>query len=223
MNSFYLKIIACISMFMDHLALVFSPAILPLTYIGRFAFPIFAFQASLGYEHTKNFAKYILRLLVFALISQIPFKLFFNNNDLNVIFTIMLGVIGIYIYDKMISKNLHIVGLLGLALIAYIAEFFHMDYGCYGVFLIFLFYIAKDKKFLMILGYIAITVILFINKMIVYGAYDLLTWQLVFTLFAIIPILFYNGKQGKKTKYALYIFYPLHIILLYLLKLSISG
>ena len=76
MTSFTLKIIALITMFIDHSGYVFAGNFSFCNFIGRIAFPIFAFQISEGYKHTKNLKKYFLRLGIFALISQIPFSLF---------------------------------------------------------------------------------------------------------------------------------------------------
>lgn len=221
MNSFKLKILACFTMFLDHLGRLFSPAIYPLIYIGRLAFPIFAFQASLGFSYTKNIKKYITRLLIFALIAQIPFSLYFNTSDLNVLFTLLLGILGIWAYEKLAAKDLHVLGFLTVALFGFLAELFSTDYGCYGVFIIFLFHIAKNNKILITIGYSILTTITYLNLIIVHGYHVEFIWQLVFALFAIIPILFYNGKQGKKVKYIIYIFYPLHILLLYLVKIFI--
>ena len=73
MSSFVLKIIAIISMFLDHLSYSIYGHFSWLNYLGRLAFPIFAFQITEGYSHTKDLKKYFLRLGIFALISQIPY------------------------------------------------------------------------------------------------------------------------------------------------------
>ena len=105
MTSFALKIIALISMFCDHFGDAFVKHFSFLNLIGRIAFPIFAFQISEGFLHTKNIRKYFLRLGIFALISQIPFSLFstkFLNSSpfsLNVFFTLFIGLLGIYLFD----------------------------------------------------------------------------------------------------------------------------
>lgn len=221
MNSFLLKIFACFSMFLDHLGRIVTPAIYPLVYIGRFAFPIFAFQISEGVTHTKNIKKYMLRLLIFALISQIPFYLYLTKTGLNVFFTLLFGVIAIYIYKELSAKKLLPLGILAVGIIAYISYLLKTDYNWYGVLIIFLFYIAKNKKVLMALGFLTLTTIMYLIKIINFGsAHPVYLWQLTCTLLAIIPILLYNGKQGHKVKYAIYLFYPLHILILYLCQLA---
>jgi len=106
MDAFVLKITAIISMVFDHSGyLIFNGELSYFNYIGRLAFPIFAFQIAEGYIHTRNFKKYAMRLGIFALISQIPFFLFAHyvvgeGFVLNVLFTLFLGLAAIYAYDK---------------------------------------------------------------------------------------------------------------------------
>lgn len=108
MTSFALKILACITMFIDHLGYIIFHKFSYFNYIGRLAFPIFAFQISEGFVHTKNIKKYFLRLGIFAVLSQIPFSLFhstFSNEfSLNVFFTLFLGLLSIFLYDKIPYK-----------------------------------------------------------------------------------------------------------------------
>ncbi len=109
MTSFALKIIAIVSMFCDHFGDAYIGSFSFFNLIGRIAFPIFAFQISEGFIHTKSIKKYFLRLGIFALISQIPFWLFVhkflgtNDLSLNVFFTLFLGLLGIYLYDYIVK------------------------------------------------------------------------------------------------------------------------
>lgn len=231
MTSFSLKIIALISMFLDHISYPIFGSFSYLNLIGRIAFPIFAFQISEGFIHTKNVKKYMLRLLLFAFISQIPFQLFHfkfvnpNSIALNIFFTLLFGLIAIWIYDclkKTIGKSeknkFHleiIVGLIVTCLIAYIAELLHTDYGFWGVIVVFMFYFFKEDKKAMIISFIALCVIKYGYRLIVYG-FNMPTLLLgIFTILPIIFISLYKGKQGKKIKYLLYFFYPIHLLLLY--------
>lgn len=113
MSAFVLKIIAYITMFIDHLGYVVNNGKFSyFNFIGRLAFPIFAFQISEGYIHTKNLKKYFFRLLLFALVSQIPFILFVStvtkSFSLNVFFTLLLGLLAIFVYEKVQYKSLGI-------------------------------------------------------------------------------------------------------------------
>lgn len=150
MSSFVIKLIAIISMFCDH----FGDAIIGhfsfLNVIGRIAFPLFCFQIVIGYKHTKNVNKYLLRLFLFGLISQIPFSLFCYSylgriDLLNVYFTLALGLLAIYMLDVFPKKYKSLAILLSLVLMI-IAEFAQTDYGWFGVCLIICIYLFYNDK-----------------------------------------------------------------------------
>ena len=110
MSSFVLKIIAVISMLIDHSGYLIFNRFSFMNYIGRLAFPIFAFLITEGYMHTSNLKKYFLRLLIFAILSQIPYTLFINtftnSFSLNTLFTLSLGLLAITVYSKLNNKYL---------------------------------------------------------------------------------------------------------------------
>lgn len=219
MSSFVLKIIACITMICDHLGYLFYKGKLSFfNYIGRIAFPIFAFQISEGYIHTKNLKKYIIRLFIFAIISQYPFMIFHNliSNELalNIFFTLLIGLISIIIYDKLQCKPLALIIDL---LLACLAEFTNCDYGSYGVLIILLFYIFRNNKLLMTLTFSLCTIINYGIKIYKYGLFQIYSLLCIFTILPIFIINLYNKKQGKKVKYFLYIFYPAHLLIIYIL------
>ena len=216
MTSFILKIIAVITMLFDHAGYILFSKFSFMNYIGRLSFPIFAFLITKGYKYTKNLRKYFARLLIFAIVSQIPYMLFINtfsnSFSLNILFTLALGLLGITLYDKIEYKPL---GILLVTLLSLIAQFLHFDYGWFGIAIIFIFYIFKEKKLLMNLFF---CIVVFINYF-----YNYLTtlrieyiFIILFCFFSLIPINLYNEKKGKNIKYFLYVFYPLHLIVLYL-------
>lgn len=216
MSNFVLKIIAMFTMFLDHLGYALYGHFSNFNYIGRVAFPLFAFGISEGYAHTKNKWNYCLRLLMFGLISQVPFmwfcSIFQTDARLNIFFTLLLGLIAIIGYEQCKSKS---VGLLLVACLACTADFFKTDYGYWGVLVIFIFHIFKEKKWLMYLSYIALCLVRFLPLALMTGFF--IEYGLLFlgTVLPLILIHFYNGKKGPNTKYFLYIFYPIHLILLY--------
>lgn len=216
MSSFVLKIIAIITMFIDHIGYAIFGHFSYFNYIGRIAFPIFAFQISEGYMHTRNLKKYVFRLFIFALISQIPFMLFYSiiSTDfyLNIFFTLLLGLACIYIYDKSKYKSLAIIASI---LIGLIAEFSHCDYGFYGVAIILLFYIFKNSNIKSSTAFVLATIIHYLIPVLKYGFYYQYLYLLLATLIPVIFITLYNGKKGKDTKYLLYLFYPIHLLLIY--------
>lgn len=217
MSAFALKIIAIITMFADHIGYAIYGHSSYLNYIGRIAFPIFAFQISEGYIYTRNLKKYFLRLFIFALVSQLPFLLFYNSlvsNSfcLNIFFTLIIGLASIFIYDK--SKN-KIFGIILCTLLALLAQYTKCDYGFYGVSIITLFYIFKKSKIKSSIAFIFATTIKYLFYMIKYGFYNVYLYLLLCSLIPIIFISLYNGKKGKDTKYLLYLFYPIHLLLIY--------
>ncbi len=216
MSSFVLKVIAVVSMCFDHIGACLTHGVASgWNYVGRLAFPIFAFQISEGYSHTHNLKRYFWKLFVFALISQIPFNLFeytlgFDLN-LNVLFTLFLGLLAITIFDKAPNKLL---SFIGAAICVVLGEVLHVDYGYWGVLVVFCFYLFKSNKLVMSLVFLLLVIAKYCNSFIASGFYYKYIALALGTYLSIIPIVLYNGKQGPKTKYFLYIFYPLHLAIL---------
>ncbi len=234
MTSFILKIIAIISMAIDHIGIAYFKYTTSMNVIGRIAFPIFAFQISEGYTHTKNLKKYFFRLFLFALISQIPFflfeSLFMEDYSLNIFFTLFFGLLCIFIYDKICNSSHHIskkkwldislkyiLAFTVIFFIGILAQVCNFDYGFFGIAIIFLFYFFRNHKVLMAISFILACIINYLPNIIKYPQYIGIYSQLC--LFTILPIIFicmYNKKQGKKIKYFLYAFYPIHLLLIYI-------
>lgn len=217
-----LKWIATITMLIDHIgaiivsevawqqginlfnASLFEPIVLlywALRLIGRLSFTLYAFLLVEGFVHTRNKVKYSALLFVFFLISEIPFDLAlhnapFNMSNQNIFLTLFLGVLMMSTIDYFHQKGKW-VGYLIVLIFGIINEFLMADYGFYGILLISLFYLFKEEKVtrffsVLILGLYQMTAglsILFIDK--------------------------YNGLRGKQPKYFFYLFYPLHLLVLY--------
>lgn len=225
MSSFILKIIACITMFIDHIGYaIFNGNASFFNYIGRFAFPIFAFQISEGYSHTRNIYKYLLRMFIFALISQVPFMLFHSiiNDEfaLNVLFTFFLSIVVIFVYDKF-NK---VAGIAVALLFGIISKILNCDYGFYGVCITFLFYVCRKNKILLATSFIIATVIKYLISILHFYSYgssilvEAFKYYLPYAICTILPIsviLLYNKKKGPVCKYLFYLFYPLHMLLVY--------
>ena len=215
MSVFILKILAILSMVFDHAGYILYHHFSWMNYIGRFAFPIFAFLITEGYLHTHNLKKYFLRLFVFALLSQIPYMLFSSIitpiPGLNIFFTLLLGLLVIYLYETIPQKW---IGWLCVIFSCVLAQVAHFDYGWYGIATIFLFHCFKDKKVWMYGSFILITFINYFYLYITSSSYEYL-FIILFDIFTLLPLHFYNGKKGKSFKYFFYLFYPLHLLLLY--------
>lgn len=213
MTTFIIKIIACITMVLDHIKYVYEPSTNFVTlYMGRISFPLFAFLITEGYVHTSNIKKYLKRLIIFGCISQIPFMIFRtyvgNWIKLNIMFTFILGLMAITIFDKIENKFISI-PLVILTIIG--GNLFQVDYGAYGVLLVFILYLFKNKKVFLTISYIGVILLHYYFSGCLNISY---IFNIIFTIFPIIIILLYNGKQGRKVKYFFYWFYPIHLIII---------
>jgi len=225
MNNFILKALACILMLVDHIGAVFFPKLLILRVIGRLSFPIFAFLLVEGYVKTSNFTKYASRLFLFALISQYPFMLAFKIKSFNIFYTLLAGLIALYILDHKFYeikwKNNLIKTILILGICIFVQQI-HTDYAFYGVLMILIFKLFREKSFYKLVGAMVVLNIIYIvpyYKIIFYaGHINIRVFLQSLSLFSLALIYFYNGKQGKKMKYLFYAFYPVHLAILYVIK-----
>ena len=208
-NTFTLKWIAIISMLIDHIGLVLFPEEQIFRIIGRLAFPIFAYTLTEGFLHTGNIKKYLIRLGIFAVISEVPYDLLFGEGIIdwsmqNVFLTLFLGLSMLVLITRITAVYIQV---LTVIMIGIISEILGADYGTIGILTIWLFYYLRDKK---IAKYTAVSLLM-------------LTTQGVqmFAALALIPIGLHNGKRGPKMKYIFYIIYPLHLLILYFIQLMI--
>ena len=214
LNAYHLKMIALITMLLDHIARILFPEMVVLKIVGRMAFIIYSFLIVEGFIYTKDTKKYLFRLLVFAIISEIPYDLAFGNllfdpTRQNVFFSLSAGLIGLMVLQCKISSDLKV---LLITVIVTIANMFHVDYYYLGIFQIICFYAYRNsaiKKFLTV----GILNVFFMFRIGVQAA----------AIMGFIPIYLYNGKQGKKTGKIFYWFYPLHILFLWMIKKLMRG
>lgn len=239
MNSFTLKLIACITMLIDHFTAIFVPRHttplfqialpnyeLDVTWyvvgraIGRIAFPIFAFLIVEGFFHTRNRMKYLLRLLLFAVISEIPYDYAFwgfPNTNLkllfykqNIFFTLAIGLLTIMIYDRIKTRMSGktswmtlpgVLTIVGGSVLLFLVQADYYEFG-YGVLLIVGFYLAYGNRKLRKLLFIILV--------------GFFRGGVEFMAILAAPFLYYyNGKPGtKRFQYAFYFFYPLHLVIL---------
>ncbi len=229
-----LKVIAVAAMLIDHIAAVVLARYLisgrgmlsaewyelyrVMRNIGRIAFPIYCFLLVEGFTHTRDQRKYALRLFLFALLSEIPFDLAFQSKVIetgyqNVFFTLFLGLLTIMAMaeaEKRIDGKLPR-GLVDAVLIVagmLAAYALQTDYSYYGVMCIAALYLFRGNRLLQILA----------------GCLAFFWWELP-AVAAFVPIYFYNGKRGSNIKYFFYVFYPAHLMILYVIcvLLGIDG
>lgn len=236
LTSNMLRVFAVIFMLSDHIWATYMSFGDWMTYVGRMAFPIFAFQIAEGFAHTSSFKKYALRLLGFAVISEIPFNLFyssrlFNPYHQNVLFTLLLGLLAVSVIDNIkknkTAKNISL-SVLWLLLITITSVIGFVDYGFLGVLTVVMFYIFKNFPFAWVLQLVAIVLIniVFFEGQVLIVEILGKTFEIPyqgFAVFALIPIWLYGGKKGKSSKvmqYGFYAFYPIHMLILYLIKFA---
>ena len=227
-----LHIIAMTLMLMDHLWATLLPAREWLTCAGRVAFPIFAFMAVEGYFHTRSFKKYILRMLLFAVLSEIPFDLMYGGAwfypvHQNVLWTFLLGLLGVWLMEQVRKKGKTWMYLLVCVLVVpaglVLRTLCMVDYYGVGVLTVFVFYFLHGRKWWCFLGQLA--ALYWLNVELLGGLmYPVQLFGMEFelcqqglALLALIPIWLYRGRQGYHSKpfqYLCYAFYPVHMLLL---------
>jgi hypothetical protein len=220
-------------MLIDHIGFLFFPDNLYFRFIGRLSFPIFAFLIANGYFHTGNVKKYLFRLFLFFLICQIPYTFFFGGIQLNIFFTLFLGLSLIYLFDSLKQKfGLKISWLIFswvLVGVFVFNLFVKFDYDFYGILTIFFFYLFYHSKFKTFLAELVLNLVyLFLAAYLYLANNDYLAEILninfvsvfqILSLGALVFIFLYNQKPGYRFKYLFYIFYPGHLIVLYLIKM----
>ena len=265
-SGFHLKVIAVISMFIDHLGATVVYGLMTASYgmtsgtqvsggmeqvliwirnhwdtmwsvydsmrlIGRIAFPIYCFLIVEGFLHTRNVGKYALRLGIFALISEIPFDLAFNEgwwdmSSNNVFFTLLIGLLVVWgisyiqkAYVQCVEKNWNMYLMRALEILAvllivciggYIANrVLCTDYGAAGVVTIVIMYLYRKKPWMAFL--LAVMVLTLMTN----------SSELVAIVGAVL-VCYYNGTRGKNIKYFFYAFYPVHLLLLWLITVLLG-
>lgn len=209
-----IKLIAITSMLADHIGVVFFPHDPIWRIAGRIAFPLFAYQLGVGYEHTSDRKKYALRLLLFALLSQIPYYFIWREWIPNIFFALLLGLGAISLYD---GKKY---GWLMLYLLASLAIEFVLPYdgGAYGVAMILMLYAPPT------LAWQAAVVA---SITIIYSFSGSESYIQMFCLLAL-PVLWWirhlhlplqvEAGLSRINKWVFYAFYPLHLSALWALK-----
>lgn len=219
-----LKILALISMTIDHIGVQLLPQLQILRIIGRLAFPIFAFMIAEGCRYTKNRRKYLLLMAGMALILQIVYFIAMKSLYQCVFVTFSLGICLIYTFDYMCNKRDFFSSALFavcFAAVYFICSClpdifnntdFEIDYGFFGVLLPLYVYAAKTNTQELIFMAVGL-VLLAINN----GGNQ---W---FSLITLIPLALYNGKRGKMNmKYLFYIYYPVHLVIIYIISFLVE-
>lgn len=203
-----IKIIAFVTMLLDHIGLVYFPGISLFRILGRLSFPLFAWGIANGYRKTNNIKAYGMRLLILGLLSQLPYYLLFHTGYLNICFTLLIGLLVIALYESSLSIGLKLMGLMIAIAFTYYIPF---EYSFYGLLTILLFHIFWNKgSIIYYQGVLTIVAILVLK-------FD--PMQLVSILSVLIVLVFQN-HYIKLKKWIQYGFYPIHLVILLLLKIG---
>ncbi len=219
-------------MTLDHIAWLFADAVSPaiggiMHFFGRFTAPIMAFFIAEGYEHTRDVKKYTERLAVFAAVSWIPFTLtqkseppiWFSDGGIifhpeqSMIFTLLLALIALRVYDSDMRKWQKIIIITGLCLISLIGDWYVFPIG--SCLLLHAFRDDRKKRFI---AYEIWTCLVALSS--VFNQ-----WFQIAVVFApIIIYFFYNGEPGSKKpfhKWFFYIYYPAHLLVLGIIRILV--
>lgn len=233
-----LKLLAILAMVVDHTAWGFVEFMSPLGQamhiFGRLTLPIMCFFIAEGYRHTSNLTKYIERMVTFAIISVLPFYLFFHEEYYfrqNIIFDLTLALLALCVSDcQKIPVLFRILGVVALLVVSaliggwvimpiiYVLVFYYKD--------------TFQKKafwftFYTIVLEICLITLISLNQIYHFSKYNWAITERLYLLgfvFALIPLYFYNGQKGQCIispqfeRYFFYAFYPLHFMVLYIIK-----
>ncbi len=199
-TSNFLKIVAMVTMLIDHIGALFFPHIMMFRIIGRIAFPLFAYLLVTGFVHTRNINNYLVRLGIFAVISQIPYH-FFAPGRYNVILFFFLALLSLKYYKK---NRIYIPLIVGI-----LTEYLKISYGMYGIIAIYLIYTFYNKD-------IKKTMLSFtlLNILFTLTTHNIIQFYSILAL----PFLLLNiKKEIHMNKYIAYVFYPVHMSILLLI------
>lgn len=211
-----LKWIAVLTMVIDHVGAILFPDQIWMRVIGRVAFPIYAYCLAEGFRYTSDYRRYLGRLALFAILSEIPFDLAFYGVPFsfahqNVFFTLTLGLILLWVLERCREQLLLCAG--AFAVLCFLAQALHMDYGAGGLLMVFAFYLAQQGTS----PWIGWGIFVFIN---LFGYAGGVQWA---AILALLPIGLYSGRAGKKKQRFFYWIYPLHLLLLWIIEKYIRS
>ncbi len=213
MTTFQIKLLAAILMLGDHIGTVFFPDVYIFKYLGRLSFPLFAWLLGQGEKYTKNFKSYLLRLIVLAIVSQPIYLLAFQDisggsaDNPNILVTLALGLLAIRL-DKVTHLK-----FVFTCIFAVLAELIRTEYGSYGVLLIALLanFDSTNVSWWMVWSLLNLVL-------------PVLRGNSVFQSLAVFSpmiLFFWNGERGRKARW-FYLFYPVHLALIFLIKMLLN-
>lgn len=239
LSSAALHVLAMFFMVLDHVWATLAPNQAWLTCAGRLAFPIFAFLTVEGYFHTHDFKAYLKRLLIFAVISEIPFDLMyggtvFNPYHQNVLWNFIIALCGIHLIERAKASGKRWLHILTAVLVVIVTSILTQaivmaDFFGPGTLMVYIFYFFHGRKWWCYVG--QLIAMYYVNVEIgglcyivnIFG-HEFEIVRQGFAMLALIPIWLYRGRKGtssKAFKYFCYSFYPVHAAILAFLMLCL--
>lgn len=219
MTSFMLRLLALLSMLADHTGLALFPRIGVFRCVGRLAFPLYCFLLVQGYIHTRDVRAYARRLLLLAILSEIPFDLLIFGRaacmvEQNVLFSLLLGLAAVWVVDRFESEPVK--AALGTLLVFMLSMLARVSYGWLGVALCLWFYKLRRSRVRQALCILPIEGV-YCLSLALSGVEQ--SWVLVSlcAMLSTVPVLLYNGRPGLRNRLISFLFYaayPLHIVAL---------
>ncbi len=209
-----LKALAIVLMVFDHAIFAFQPDSIYWHIPGRIVFPIFAFLIAHNLlRNNGNSRAYVTRLLVFAIISQLPSVWFFGREiyEINIFGTLLTGA-GIVLLIQMVTRYPAHLKRIYTTLAVSMGVLFGwvFEYGSFGILSILAFYYAITSKWSMVSAILLVTCLFFLNA-------DT-NLVLAFSALAAVPVIFFIKGSSLKIpripKYYVYWFYPVHLVVL---------
>lgn len=223
MSAFSLRATALLCMLVDHTGLALFPAVDAFRCVGRLAFPLYCFLLAQGYLHTRSVRAYARRLLLAALLSEIPFDLLIFGRlsctvEQNVLFSLLLGLMALYAADTLRAHPPAAWLAGGLLCLAAMAT--HVSFGWLGIALCLCARYAQGSRLRLALGTGALLV-LYTLSLLLSGVERGWALTSLWALAAIPLMLLYNGRPGVRAPALTFLFYaayPLHLAALAVIR-----
>lgn len=205
-----MQIIAMLTMLIDHIGYIFFPGELAWRYVGRIAFPIYCYALVQGHIHTSSRARYLRRLLVIALITQIPYNLALDPGGWNVVFTLLLSALVLTLLDKLPNLWARIPVVIAAVVVM---DHLPLDYNAYGLLLVLVF--RYTRSYGLVLAHLVLNIFyLFYYNWLVQMASIVPT-----ILIALTPAFWVLLERKRLPRWVWWSFYPAHLAVLALVKI----
>lgn len=233
-SAFELKILACVFMLIDHIGVILLPDITALRYIGRLAFPLFAYFIAEGCRYTKNKLRRFLSVFILGVVCEVVNVIATGSYYGNILLTFSVSILLIYLLSYVKTTFLDscgkgvfalIIFALALCLTYLYCEYVWLDYGFFGV-LAPVFAVLFDDmgsftdELYRRLNRKNVSLTMFALSLVLISLFEEVQSYQIYSVLSLLLLAQYNGERGKYSlKYGFYLFYPLHLSVLYMIDI----